>query len=145
MKLKDILLEENIIYKNFVDNWQQAVDIAAEPLLRDESIELNYIEKMKENVNKYGNYMVLKDNFALMHARPEDGVNKTGFSLLKLKNSVDMEGKNVKIFLVLSAVDKEKHIEALSDLTKILSDKENFDIFLNGDKKDIINLIKSVD
>lgn len=145
MKLKDILLEENIIDKNFVDNWQQAVDIAAEPLLRDESIELNYIEKMKENVNKYGNYMVLKDNFALMHARPEDGVNKTGFSLLKLKNSVDMEGKNVKIFLVLSAVDKEKHIEALSDLTKILSDKENFDIFLNGDKKDIINLIKSVD
>lgn len=142
MKLKDILSEENIIHKKSVDNWREAVDIAAEPLLKDNSIDLRYIEKMKENVIKYGNYMVLRENFALMHSRPEDGANKMGISLLRLDNPVDMEGKDVKVFLVLAAVDKRKHIKALADLTEILVDRENFEKLLNGDREDILNLIK---
>lgn len=142
MKLKDILSEENIIHKKSVDNWREAVDIAADPLLKDNSIDLRYIEKMKENVIKYGNYMVLRENFALMHSRPEDGANKMGISLLRLDNPVDMEGKDVKVFLVLAAVDKRKHIKALADLTEILVDRENFEKLLNGDREDILNLIK---
>lgn len=141
MNLKDILLEENIIHKKSVDNWREAVDIAAEPLFKNNSIDLRYIEKMKESVVVNGTYMVLTDYFALMHARPEDGVNKVGMSLLTLENPVDMEGKDIKIFLVLAATDNSSHVDALSSITELLMDDDKFKVFLEGDKEKILNLI----
>lgn len=140
-KLKELLKEKNIIHLNYVDNWEKAVEIASEPLIKDGSIEKSYVDKMKESVIKNGTYMVLTDYFALMHARPEDGVNKMSMSLLTLNKPVNMEGKEVKIFLVLAAKDNSSHIEALSNITELLMDEDKFDIFLNGEKEEILELI----
>lgn len=140
-KLSELLVEKNIIYKKSVINWQEAVDIASNPLLENNSVTKSYIKSMKESVMTYGPYMVLMDNFALMHSTPENGVIKTSMSLLILENSVDMEGREVKIFLVLGAKDKNSHIESLSQIGNILEDEKNFNLFLNGNKKDILRLI----
>ena len=93
-------------------------------------------------VEEYGPYMVLTDNFALMHARPEDGVNETSMALLVSENKLDMKGKPVKLFLILAAADDNSHIEALSEITELLSEPFNFELFMRGDKKEILELIK---
>ncbi|WP_054638902.1 PTS sugar transporter subunit IIA [Lactococcus fujiensis] len=69
------------------------------------------------------------------HARPEDGVNKVGMTFLrcekpvKLLDDVDHE---IKIFIVLSAIDNEAHLRALSSLTQILSNREELQKLLDA-------------
>ena len=140
--LERYLNEETIQSNIKVTDWKDAVTLGSKPLLEKEYINKKYIESMINAVKEHGPYMVLADNFALMHARPEDGVNKTSMSMLISKDVLDMEGKPVKIFLILAASDNESHINALSQITELLSNEKNFDIFMQGDKKEILELIK---
>ena len=82
-----------------------------------------------ENVKNLGPYIVIGPEIAIPHARPEAGVNQVGMSLLKLQNPVQFSedgSKPVTLLICLAAVDNSTHLKALSQLTKILSDKEAF-------------------
>ncbi len=96
---------------------------------------------MKKSVVDNGPYMVLADYFALMHAKPGEGVNDLSLSMLVTDQEVNMEGTPVKIFLILAAKDNESHIAALSQITTILMNEEYFEIFLSGDITEILNVI----
>ncbi|WP_300716523.1 PTS sugar transporter subunit IIA, partial [uncultured Brachyspira sp.] len=61
-----------------VKDWQEALRIAAKPLLDAENIEARYIDSIIENVIKNGPYIVLIDGVAMPHSRPEEGVIKKG-------------------------------------------------------------------
>src|SRR5699024_5870220 len=89
-----------------------------------------------------GPYIVLKDYFALPHARAGDGVNEMGMSLLTLDTPVDLKGNPVKIFLVLAAVDSSSHLDALSEISELLMNEDNYQMFLNGSLDEIYQLIK---
>lgn len=140
--LKEYLNNETIQCNMSVENWEDAVMLGSKPLIEKKHIDASYVNAMINSVEKYGPYMVLADNFALMHARPEDGVNKTSMSLLVSKDILDMKGKPVKVFLILAASDNKSHINALSEVTELLSDDKNFKVFMEGNKKEILNLIK---
>lgn len=140
--LEKYLNEETIQSNIKTKDWKDAVTLGSKPLLEKEYINKTYIEAMINAVEEHGPYMVLADNFALMHARPEDGVNETSMSLLVSENKLDMKGKSVKLFLVLAASDDNSHIEALSEITELLSNPVNFEVFMRGNKKEILELIK---
>lgn len=139
--LKDLLTKEMVQYINEASNWREAVQIASKPLLKNNSISESYIDAMIANIENLGPYIVIAPDIALPHARPEDGVNQIGMSLLKLKNSVwfsDQEKHRVRLIFVLAAVDNEKHLRALSQLTTMLSDQEVFDKLLHTESVDEI-------
>lgn len=138
--LQELLPESHIKVIEHIDNWKQAVEIASEPLLKNKLITSKYIKNMILSVEKNGPYMVLTDYFALMHAKPGEGVNVQSMSLLVTKNKVDLEGKPVKIFLVLAAKDNQSHLESLQDIMAIFMDDDKYQVILNGEKEDIINL-----
>ncbi|WP_025193709.1 PTS sugar transporter subunit IIA [Enterococcus faecalis] len=72
--------------------------------------------------------IIFYPDVALPHARPEDGVNQLGMSLLKIQKSVDLledPKHEIHLFICLAASDNETHLRALSSLTKILSKKES--------------------
>lgn len=138
--LQELLPESHIKVIEHIDNWKQAVEIASEPLLKNKLITSKYIKNMILSVEKNGPYMVLTDYFALMHAKPGEGVNVQSMSLLVTKNEVDLEGKPVKIFLVLAAKDNQSHLESLQDIMAIFMDDDKYQVILNGEKKDIVNL-----
>lgn len=118
--LKDFL-KGNITLKERVVDWQEAVKIAAQKLLEKGNIEENYIEKMIGNINKLGPYIVLADDVAMPHSRPEDGVNKTGISLLKLNEGVSFgEETSVRLIFILAAQDSNSHIEMITELVDIV-------------------------
>ncbi|WP_440894718.1 PTS sugar transporter subunit IIA [Amphibacillus sp. Q70] len=124
-----------------VDSWEEAIRVASEPLLRDESIELEYVEQMIESVNKHGPYIILMDYFALPHARAGVEVNELSMSLLKLENPIDLKGNQVKVFLVLAAIDNESHLKALAEVSEKLADQKNYDQFIWGSLEDAYSML----
>lgn len=129
---KELLTYDRCQSISRVDSWEDAIRIASEPLLRDQSIEMEYVEQMIESVNENGPYIVLMDYFALPHAKAGIGVNELSMSLLKLENPVDLKGNQVKVFLVLAAIDNKSHLKALKKVSEKLANQENYDQFIWG-------------
>ena len=127
---------------NQILTWQEAVQLASQPLLNEKAIDQQYVTNMIHSVEENGPYMVLADYFALMHARPGEGVFHRGMSLLVTKNEIDLAGKPVRIFLVLAAKDSQSHLESLQEIMEVFMDQEKYQLILNGDKEQICQLFQ---
>lgn len=139
--LKEIITLDKIQSIASVSDWKEAIRLASVPLLADNSIEESYVDAMIDAVLEHGPYIVVADRFALPHSSARDGVNKLGVALLAVEQDVDLLGKPVKMFAVLATPDGETHLQALSELTELLYDQKNMDIFMSGDKSGIIKII----
>uniref|UniRef100_UPI00355960C4 PTS sugar transporter subunit IIA n=2 Tax=Cytobacillus sp. TaxID=2675269 RepID=UPI00355960C4 len=143
--LNEVLTADKIQFADYAPSWQEALQMASQPLLADQSISRNYIDAMIENVNEMGPYIVIAPGIALPHARPEAGVNKLGMSFLQLKESCAFSEKpehQVRLFFVLAAIDNETHLKALSQLSKMLSDSYNLEKLQNVDTAaDVLEII----
>jgi len=143
--IKELLPKSRMKHIESVSDWEEAIEIASEPLLEEGVIEEKYIENMITSVNENGPYIVLKDYFALPHAEAGKGVNEQGMSLLTLDEAVDLKDNPVKVFVVLAALDSESHLEALTDLSNLLIDDDIYDIFISGDLEKINEVIERED
>lgn len=143
--LKELVTADRIRKVKRVDNWKEAIKLAAKPLLDDGSIETIYIDNMIESLMEHGPYIVLADRFALPHASSKKGVNKLSMSLLVVEEEVDLLGKPVNIFMVLAATDNNSHIKALASLSEMLYDTSNIDILITGNEDSILELINKQD
>jgi mannitol/fructose-specific phosphotransferase system IIA component (Ntr-type) len=123
--LNEMITLETIQVMTNVKDWKEAIRTAAEPLLKKGSINQDYVKAMINNVLEMGPYIVVAPRIALAHARPEQGVNQMGISLLCLKESVSFSKEDrhdVNLIIVLAAVDSETHLTVLSQLARLLSD-----------------------
>lgn len=140
--LESLLPVNHIQVKDHIENWQQAIQIASEPLLKDKSINENYIERMIEIVMAQGTYMMVADNIAMPHATNFDGVKKTGLTILLLKEPVLMLDKKVRLFIVLASIDNENHLTAIAELTRLFRDKNTLQkLFDATDAKQLHTLL----
>ncbi|WHY61557.1 BglG family transcription antiterminator [Cytobacillus firmus] len=143
--LNEVLTADKIQFADSAASWQEALQMASQPLLADQSISQNYIAAMIENVKEMGPYIVIAPGIALPHARPEAGVNKLGMSFLQLKESCAFSEKpehQVRLFFVLAAIDNETHLKALSQLSKMLSDSDNLEKLQKADTAaDVLEII----
>ncbi|MEW9500300.1 PTS sugar transporter subunit IIA [Jeotgalibacillus marinus] len=118
-----------------VESWQDAIELAASPLLQKGMIKEDYIDAMITNINKLGPYVIIAPHVAIPHARPEDGVNKLAMSLLKLNQPIafsEEERHQASLIFILAATDNQTHLKALSQLSTMLSEEENIDTLING-------------
>ena len=142
MKIIKKLLENNIQILPQVDSWEEAIKIASHPLLEKGYIEPRYIDTMISKVNELGFYIVLSEDVAMPHSRPEDGVLKMGMSLLKLNTPAKFGNNNVQIVITLAAKDNESHIDALTNLVELLNDDEKIEkIKLAKTNQEILEII----
>jgi len=129
IQLSDLIHLDNIILKDYVESWHEAIEIAAKPLLEKGVITGSYVEEMKKQYPAASPHIVLGRNIAIPHASPEDGVNKVGMSLLKIENGLTLEdGKKLHFIAVIAAVDKNQHLTALLQLMKLASSDESIAI-----------------
>ncbi|KRG17075.1 hypothetical protein ACA29_00485 [Lederbergia galactosidilytica] len=64
--------------------------------------------------------------------------------MLHLEEPVDILGKPAKVIVVLASKDNEQHLKALSQLTKLFSDKKNKEQVMNAtDVNEIAEPIKT--
>lgn len=127
-------------------DWRTAIRLAARPLLESGQIEAIYPEAMIAKVEEFGPFIDLGKGIAIPHARPEDGVNKVGMSMLVLENPIyllDDPNHEIRLLLCIAAIDNETHLKALSHLTTILRDNANVDALLaSRSYSEIKNIIK---
>lgn len=122
------IFEQTIQLQDSVENWPQALEICARPLLEMNVIAPEYITAIVEQHQKLGPYYVLAPGLAMPHARPEEGTKGLGLSLLKLKEGISFgagEFDPVDVIVMLAAPDKHSHIEMISALAELFSSDED--------------------
>lgn len=128
--LLQLLSKNNIQIVEEVSNWQEAIKVAANPLIENRIIEEVYVDAMIRHVEKNGPYIIIAPEVALPHAKPEEGANGVGISMLVLKKPVFFSSESrhqVKVMFVLSSIDQVTHLRAMSELTALLSAGHNLE------------------
>ncbi|RLQ96665.1 BglG family transcription antiterminator [Falsibacillus albus] len=143
--LNELLTEETIQLKDQVTNWEEAIKVASQPLIDQQSIRQDYVAAMIDNVKELGPYIVIAPNIAIPHARPEAGVEQLGMSFLRLKEPVFFSEKDkhrAQLIIVLAAIDNQTHLKALAQLTELLSNENNVEQLISAsDRTTVIELI----
>ena len=98
---------------------------------------------MIESIEKIGFYVILRENLAMPHARPEDGTLGTGVSLLKLNEPVYYGESKVQLIFVLATKDANSHLETLMQLMELFQDDESIEKLIKAQNYDeILEIIK---
>lgn len=124
-----------------LDNYQDAIRTAAQPLLKEGFIESPYIQAMLDSLETHGPYIVLAEHFALPHARPSEAVKQTGLSLLLVREAVDVKSNPVHVFIVLAAKDDHAHIQVLGGLAEFLMEPKNIQDIIAAQSLDAVHAV----
>lgn len=124
LQLRDFLMSQHLKMTYQMRSWEDAVRSGAKILLDKGIIEQRYIDAMIKSCEN-DPYIVIGPGIAIPHASPEDGVIRTGMSLLKIKNGVQYFGHRIHILVVIAAKDKKEHLHALMQLMKLSKSDED--------------------
>ncbi len=127
LSLSAILTEDTVRLGVKVENWEGVIDVVGELLQNVQAVSSRYIEAMKEAVYRYGPYVVLAPGIALLHARPDDGVNRICMSLVTLDPPISFHhplNDPVRLAFGICVVDHHSHLKALAELANLLGDSE---------------------
>lgn len=132
MKLRDSLTENNsILLQADATSWQEAVRLGVDLLVRADVVEPRYYQSILDGVVQHGPYFVIAPGLAMPHGRPEEGVKKTGFSLVTLKTPLIFNHEDndpVDILITMAAVDAATHQEVgIMQIVSLFEDDANFD------------------
>ncbi|TWI59314.1 BglG family transcription antiterminator [Halalkalibacter nanhaiisediminis] len=141
--LTDFIIPETVILEESVEIWQDALSIASQPLLDRGNITENYVETMKTQYSEMTPNIVLRLNIAIPHARPIDGVNKVGMSLLRIKDGLTFKDQEkVHFIVVIAAIDKHQHLNALLQLMKLAEMNDVLEEMLHApNSNELVNLV----
>lgn len=134
--MRDIFNKEYIKFVDKVDNWEEAIKLATQPLVEHKNVSENFAQKIIDATKEMGPYYILAKDLALGHVTPDGSVFKNGLSLLYLDQSINFKSKGdesgmVKFLFILSAVDGNSHLDLLRNLSKAFGNKEFYKEFYN--------------
>jgi len=141
------LLNETTIEVNFkATSWESAVRESGELLKKAGKVNSLYIDEMVKGVKELGPYIVISKNIAMPHARPEEGSNGIGVSLITLKTPINFGNKEndpIRIIISIVAIDQETHIKMMEQLMNMMERKDFYSSIINSNsKEEVINFIK---
>lgn len=132
--ITDSTFQENVV----CSTWEELVDICGAPLIAHGSVLPQFLQSVKETIHEFGSYMVLLDDIAFFHGRPEAGVNEISMSLSILRDPVFLDSRRILAAFMFAAVDNDSHIDLLGELGEYLDDEEFLFLLRNhGSKEDI--------
>jgi len=120
------------------DSWEEVVDILVAPLIADGSVEPQFAESAKEAAVQYGGYVVLIEDIAFFHGRPEAGVKKLDISMALLKKPVYLLEKRITAAFLMAAVDNVSHRDLLKALSQFMNDEKCLELLRKGEDLDAI-------
>lgn len=136
--LRDLITETTFQENVVCSSWEELVDICGAPLVAQGSVLPQFLQSVKETILEFGGYMVLLDDIAFFHGRPEAGVKEISMSLSMLKEPVYLDSRRILAAFMFAAIDNESHIDLLGELGEQLDDEEFLYLLRNhGSKEDI--------
>ena len=132
MKLRDSLADNHsILLQAQAETWQEAVKLGVDLLVKADVVEPRYYQAILDGVAQFGPYFFIAPGLAMPHGRPEEGVKRTGFSLVTLKNPLVFDHEDndpVDILITMAAVDATTHQEVgIMQIVNLFEDEANFD------------------
>ncbi|MCL2842568.1 MAG: PTS sugar transporter subunit IIA [Oscillospiraceae bacterium] len=127
-------------------DWETVVDLLAAPLIAEDAVTPEFAESAKEAAKQFGGYVVLVEDIAFFHGRPEAGVREISMTLALLTEPVYLFEKRIKAAFLFAAVDTESHGELLRGLAAIMNDDTCLDLLRDGkDPQAILKKCKEVE
>lgn len=132
MKLRDSLRENHSILLNAkASSWQEAVKLGVDLLVAADVVGPRYYQAILDGVARFGPYFVIAPGLAIPHGRPEEGVKRTGFSLVTLTQPLVFHHEDndpVDILITLAATDANTHqLVGIKQIVDLFEDEANFD------------------
>lgn len=121
--LEYFLIEDNIVLDIEASDWKDSIKTASEVLLNKKNISQEYVSEMIENIEQFGPYVVISENFALPHGKISSKVNKTSMALARLRNPVNFGSPvfdPIKFVCILAVDENKDHLKALFELINLL-------------------------
>lgn len=123
-RIKSLLSPHRIALDVFADQWETAVRLGGELLIRDGLITADYIDSIIRNVELNGPYFVFWPGVALAHADAVPGTLPFSASLIRLKNPISFHNEltdPVRYILTFAASDLPQNDEQLISFIKLAS------------------------
>ncbi|MDZ5076231.1 PTS sugar transporter subunit IIA [Nesterenkonia sp. HG001] len=108
-----------------VPDWREALRTAGALLESQGIADHDYTQAMITSVEEKGPYIVVAPGFAFAHARPSEGVARTGLAWLRLATPVSFGHETndpVTLVVALAAVDSTAHTRAMAQLARTVGD-----------------------
>ena len=124
--MSHLIEKKNIVLKDSVESWEEALTLSCQPLIDHGYVEEKYLEAIFKSTEDHGPYYVLAPEIAIPHANPKDGVLQQQISLLVLKEPIKFSetGFDVRLVFTLAAIDSESHLASLTRLATLFADEE---------------------
>lgn len=136
---RKLLEEKGILLDVIAKDWQVAIRICGEILVKTGKVEASYVDAMISNIHELGPYILIAPGVAMPHARPEDGVIKEGISVVVLKEEVAFApGREFKVLIGLAALNSESHIYILQKIAEVISEADTLERLKNATENDEI-------
>lgn len=126
LKLSQLISEDQVILNADVDSWEEAVKLGSQPLINSGHINKSYEKAMIDNIRKLKAYVVIRPGVAMPHAKPADGVNELGVSIVTLNKGVKFghpKNDSVRLILVLANKDATSHLKVLDTFIRIIKNE----------------------
>ena len=108
-------------------DWRGAIKLACRPLAQQGKISAGYADAIISATEKNGPWYILTPEFALPHARPDEGVLSphSVLSLVCCAEAVAFpDHPDVRLIIVLAAANSEQHIQMIQRLVCWLDEGE---------------------
>ncbi|WP_275127282.1 PTS sugar transporter subunit IIA [Staphylococcus hominis] len=143
-ELKDLLPAHRINKVTKIMNKDEAIDISVQSLIEDGIVSPKYSCEIKKQLDIFGPYMVISPHIALIHASNKYVIEGAGFAITFFKNGIIFNHElNDPVYLVITiaTINPYYHLNGLIQLSELLTDSENREIFLKGNINRIKNLV----
>lgn len=110
-------------------DWESSLRAGGELMVNAGFCEQRYVEAMIRNHKEIGPYFIIAPGIAMPHAKPEEGVLKTGYALLTLTEPVefgDEENDPVDLLIFAGAANREEHNQEAVPQIAELCDSDEF-------------------
>lgn len=124
--------------KDRVKDYKEAIKISCDSLEEKGYIKKSYFDAIMNKIEEFGPYFCIAPKIAMPHARPEDGAIKTELCVLKLNEPVDFLGKEVRLFMTLSATDSTSHLKLMQSVAGVCMDENKLNKILNSNNEEEI-------
>lgn len=112
-----------------VADWEDSIRYGGLLMVNAGLAESRYIDAIIENHKTIGPYFVIAPGIAMPHAKPENGVLKTGYALVTLSEPVvfgDDDNDPVDILIFAGAINREEHNQEAIPQIAELCDNEAY-------------------
>ena len=119
--LSELLTVEKISITDERMNWKDGIRLAGKILLDGGLVGAEYIAKCIENVEEYGDYIIVGPSVALAHANKKFGVKRDGLSLLVAPRGIlfDSEGDEVNLLFCFASTGEKDYLELLQTIMRV--------------------------